>query len=46
EILTLRYVDDLDPKDIAVILDITPNNVSVRLNRAMHELKKLMDPHA
>jgi RNA polymerase sigma factor (sigma-70 family) len=39
EILTLRYVDDLDPKDIALILDITANNASVRLNRAMQSLK-------
>jgi len=45
EILTLRYVDDLDPKDIAVILGITPNNASVRLNRAMQALKQLMNPH-
>ncbi len=46
EILTLRYVDDLDPRDIAHTLGITPNNASVRLNRAMHELKKLMSHDA
>ncbi len=40
EILTMRYIDDLDPKDIAVVLNITPNNASVRLNRAMHALKQ------
>ncbi len=40
EILTMRYVDDLDPKDIALVLNITPNNASVRLNRAMHALKE------
>ena len=45
EILTLRYVDDLDPKDIAEILGITPNNASVRLNRAMQALKGLMESH-
>ena len=39
EILTLRYVDDLDPKDIGALLGITPNNASVRLNRAMQSLK-------
>lgn len=39
ELLTYRYVDDLDPKDIAEILEITPNNVSVKLNRAMKALK-------
>ncbi len=40
EILTMRYVDDLDPKDIAEVLDISPNNASVRLNRAMKSLKQ------
>lgn len=40
EILTLRFVDDLDPKDIAVILGITPNNASVRINRALRLLQQ------
>jgi RNA polymerase sigma-70 factor (ECF subfamily) len=40
EILVLRYVDDLDPKDIAEVLGITANNASVRLNRAVELLKK------
>ena len=40
KILSLRYVDDLDPKDIAEVLGITPNNVSVRLNRAMKRLRE------
>jgi RNA polymerase sigma-70 factor (ECF subfamily) len=40
EILTMRYVDDLDPKDIAEVLGITANNASVRLNRAMQSLKE------
>jgi len=39
QLLTWRYIDDLDPKDIALILDLTPNNVSVRLNRALKLLK-------
>lgn len=39
QLLVWRYVDDLDPKDIADILKITPNNVSVRLNRAVQLLK-------
>ena len=42
-ILLLRYVEDLDPKEIALVLDITPNNVSVRLNRAHTTLKQLID---
>lgn len=43
-LLTLRYVDDLDPKEIAEILDITPNNVSVKLNRAVALLRKELNP--
>lgn len=40
QLLIWRYIDDLDPKDIALILEITPNNVSVKLNRAMQLLKR------
>ncbi len=40
EILTLRYFDDLGPKDIAKILSVSPNTVSVRLNRAVKVLKR------
>jgi len=38
-ILVLRYHDDLDPKEIAVVLKISANNVSVRLHRAHERLK-------
>ncbi len=40
EILTFRYIDDLDPKEIAAILNITPNNASVRINRALRLLQQ------
>lgn len=40
EILTMRYVDELDLKEIAEVLGITANNVSVRLNRAMKALRE------
>ncbi len=43
EILTLRYIDDLDPREIALILNITSNNASVRLNRAIKALRDLCD---
>lgn len=43
EILTFRYVDDMDPKEIAEVLDISPNNVSVRLNRAVKVLRKELE---
>lgn len=39
EILIMRYVDDLDLEEIAEILDITTNNVSVRIHRATRLLK-------
>lgn len=39
-VLTMRYVDDLTPKEIAEILHTNANNISVRLNRAMKALKK------
>lgn len=40
DLLIMRYIDDLDPKDIAAVLGITSNHVSVRLNRAMRQLKE------
>ncbi len=43
EILVLRYVDDLDPREIAEILGITANNASVRLNRALAQLRQLIN---
>jgi RNA polymerase sigma-70 factor, ECF subfamily len=39
EILILRYIDDLDPKEIAQILDTNANNVSVKINRAIKALR-------
>ena len=42
ELLIMRYVDDLEPKEIAEILDMTPNNVSVKINRALNELKRFI----
>ena len=39
EILMYRYVQDLDPKEIAEILGTNANNVSVKINRAVKALK-------
>lgn len=39
-ILTMRYVDDLGPKEIAEILHTNANNISVKLNRALKALQK------
>lgn len=40
----LRFVEGLTPKDIAEILSITPNLASVRIDRGLKELRKLIDP--
>ncbi|MDO8537101.1 MAG: sigma-70 family RNA polymerase sigma factor, partial [bacterium] len=40
DILIMRFVDGLDPKDIAEILDITANAASVRINRAMKSARE------
>lgn len=42
EVVVMRYIDDLSPKEIATILEETPNVVSVRLHRAMTQLRKLI----
>jgi RNA polymerase sigma factor (sigma-70 family) len=39
DVLLLRYLDDMEPREIALILGISANNVSVRLNRAMRLLQ-------
>jgi RNA polymerase sigma-70 factor (ECF subfamily) len=36
----LRFVEDLSPKEIAKILDISANVASVRINRGLEELRK------
>ena len=40
EVLILRHVEGLDPKDIAGILEETANTISVRLNRATKRLQE------
>lgn len=42
EVLTLRYVDGLNPKDIAELIEETENVVSVRIHRGVNMLKKLI----
>ena len=39
ELVVMRYVDDMDPKDIAEVLGTTANNISVKLNRVVGKLK-------
>lgn len=42
DVLVLRYVDGLPPQDIAGLLGVTANVVSVRLHRATKKLKVIL----
>lgn len=42
--LTLRYIDGLSPGEVAEVLEISENAASVRIHRAVAELKKLCAP--
>ena len=44
EVLVLRFIDGLSPKEIALHLDERENTISVRLHRAIVELKKIVLP--
>lgn len=41
-IVTLRFVDDLQPKEIASILNMSTNVVSVRLHRGIKKLQQIL----
>ena len=43
EVIVMRYINDLDPKDIAVITGETPNVISVRLHRALKKLHEVLE---
>lgn len=43
EILVMRFMEFMSPKEIASILKIAPNTVSVRQYQALKELRELMD---
>lgn len=44
EVLLLRYVDGLPPRDIAPLLDESVTAVSVRIHRALSKLRELYEP--
>ena len=44
QLMIMRYVDDLGPSDIAEALGMTPNAVSVQLNRLVKKLRDRMHP--
>lgn len=43
KLVTLRFVEDLSPKEIAEIIDQSENVVSVRLHRALKKLRSLLE---
>jgi len=43
EVLALRYVESLTPKEIAEIMDESENAVSVRIHRGLHKLRALLE---
>jgi RNA polymerase sigma-70 factor (ECF subfamily) len=45
QVVIMRYIDDLGPKDIAVALGESENVVSVRLHRALAKLRKLLSKY-
>ncbi len=42
ELIVMRHIDNLKPQEIAEILGIEANTASVRIHRAMQELKVLL----
>jgi len=43
EVLVMRYIDELQVSEIAVILQESENTVSVRIHRALKKMRQLVD---
>ena len=43
EILEMRFIDDLSPKEISAVLGVSENVVSVRIHRGMNKLRQLTE---
>ena len=43
EVIMLRYIEELKPKEIAEIIDETPNVVSVRIHRGLEKLRQIIE---
>ena len=46
QVVIMRYIDDLQPKEIAQILDESENTVSVRIHRGIKRFREILDQHA
>lgn len=44
DVVTMRYIDGLTPKEIASMMNISENVVSVRLHRGTHKLREICNP--
>ncbi len=42
DIMYMRFVEDLPPREIAETLGLTPNSVSVRISKGLAQLRKLL----
>lgn len=42
EVIVMRYIDGLPPRDIAKALGTTENNISVRIHRGLKKLRQLL----
>lgn len=45
EVLVLRYIDELPPADIAELLGVSANVVSVRIHRGLKQLRSILQKH-
>jgi RNA polymerase sigma-70 factor (ECF subfamily) len=43
QVIMMRYVDDLSPKEIAEITGETENNTSVRIHRGLEQVRKVFN---
>ena len=41
-LITMRFVDELKPQEIAALLGQAPNTISVQLHRALKELNQYL----
>jgi len=46
ELIIMRHIDGLKPQDISDLLGLAPNTVSVRIHRAMKDLKAILKPQS
>ena len=44
DVITMRYIDCLTPREIASLMSISENVVSVRIHRGTHKLRELCNP--